>query len=107
MPITTKTGQTLTDSEIDRLAERAEAGLDLSDWKPRRGRPSLAGGVDHSPRIAVRVPAEVRDRAASRAVQEGRSLSDVVRGLLVAYADGSRTAGSEPDRTSRAQRKRP
>jgi len=50
---------------------------------------SRAGGADHSPRIAVRVPAEVRDRAVSRAVYEGRSLSDVVRGLPVAYAEGA------------------
>jgi hypothetical protein len=101
MPITTRTGRRLSDAEIDELAQRAEGGLDLSDWKPRRGRPSLAGGAERSPRIAVRVPADVRDRAASRAVQEGRTLSDVVRALLVMYA-----AGSRPDGASRTQRKR-
>src|SRR5664279_1852376 len=40
--ITTKSGRILTDDDLDRLAERAEEGFDLSTWTPRPGRPSLS-----------------------------------------------------------------
>ena len=86
MPVTTRSGRQLTDDDLDRLADEAEAGYDLSQWRPRRGRPFLdadAGG--HAPRISVRVPAGLRDRAADRAAAEGRSMSDVLRSLLEEY----------------------
>lgn len=83
----TKSGRTLSNADIQRLAARAEKGIDLTDWTPRRGRPSLdAAAGEHSPRIAVRVPKSLRDRVTARATKEGRSVSDVVRGLLDEYA---------------------
>ncbi len=86
--VRTKSGRTLTEADVDRLAATAEKGFALSTWQPRRGRPSLSAtaGV-HSPRIAVRVPEELRVRATKRAVGEGRTLSDVVRDLLEGYAE--------------------
>jgi plasmid stability protein len=85
--VRTKSGRTLSDADIDRLADRAEKGLDLSTWTPRRGRPSLDASVGaHSPRIAVRVPRSLHDRVTVRAAREGRSISDIVRILLEAYA---------------------
>jgi predicted HicB family RNase H-like nuclease len=89
--VITKGGRTLTEADLDRLASSVEENLDISAWAPRRGRPSLseAAGV-HSPRIAVRVPEDLRRRAAARAASEGRSLSVVVRDLLEHYArDGA------------------
>ena len=86
MPVTTRSGRQLTEDDLDRLADEAEAGYDLSRWRPRRGRPFLdadAGG--HAPRISVRVPASLRDRTAARAATEGRSMSDVLRSLLEEY----------------------
>lgn len=102
MALTTRTGKTLTDAELDELARRAEAGFDLATWVPRRGRPSLeAGATEHSPRVSVRVPASLRDRAAERAAHEGRTISEVLRSLLEAYAgsdstDASHTAAVKP-----------
>lgn len=82
-----KSGRTLSNADIDRLATRAEKGLDLSTWTPRRGRPSLDATVGaHSPRIAVRVPKALHHRVTVRAASEGRSLSDVIRDLLESYA---------------------
>jgi Ribbon-helix-helix protein, copG family len=79
-----------SDADLDRLAERAELGFDLSTWRPRRGRPSLdATAEGHSPRVEVRVPAALRDRVRKRAAAEGRNLSDVLRELLEAYASGA------------------
>jgi hypothetical protein len=91
-PITTKSGRVLSDADLDRLAEEAEAGFDLSTWTPRPGRPLLGAtpgvrspGV-HSPRIVARVPVELHRRVSARAAREGQSVSAVIRGLLEDYA---------------------
>jgi hypothetical protein len=84
----TRSGRILTDADIDRLAAEAERGLDLSSWKPRRGRPTLGARPGaHAPRIAVRIPEDLHQRAVDRAAEEGRSMSEVVRDLLEQYAD--------------------
>ena len=85
--ITTKSGQTLSEADLDRLAEEAEAGFDLSTWTPRPGRPSLSAspGV-HSPRIVARVPEALHRGVSARAASEGRSVSAVIRLLLEDYA---------------------
>ena len=87
----TRSGRILTEADVDRLASRAEEGLDLSIWRPRRGRPALdATAREASPRIAVRVPRALNRRVADRATREGRSLSEVVRDLLADYAADKR-----------------
>ena len=94
MPGTVKTrsGRTLSEGDIDRLGAEVEKGLDLSDWKTRRGRPPLdAATGEHAPRIAVRVPGDVHRRVVARATTEGRSISEVVRDLLEGYAGGAAT----------------
>lgn len=48
------------------------------------GRPSLSGTAVHSPQIAFRVPAEVRDRAARVAAEEGKTVSQLAREALEA-----------------------
>lgn len=109
MPVNTKSGRTLSNADLDRLATKADDGLDLSTWQPRRGRPSLGTTVgEHSPRIAVRIPAELHDRAKKRAARQGRNISEVVRTLLEEYAPAptareARTGRrpSEPVRRSR------
>jgi hypothetical protein len=87
MQVRAKSGRSLSDADLDALATRAEEGLDLSAWRPRRGRPSLGTTVgEHSPRIGVRVPEALHERARIRAAREGRSISEVVRSLLEEYA---------------------
>jgi predicted HicB family RNase H-like nuclease len=93
--VKTKHGRPLSASEIDELARKAEKGFDLSTWRPRRGRPSLdASSGRHSPRVSVRVPEDLHRRATARAAEEGRSVSDVVRDLLEAYAPDRARAGT-------------
>jgi hypothetical protein len=88
--VKTRSGRVLSDDDLDRLAESAEQGFDLSTWRPRPGRPSLdATAEGHSPRVEVRVPAALRDRVRKRAVAEGRNVSDVLRELLEANASGA------------------
>lgn len=92
MALVTKSGQILTDADLDRLADEAEAGLDLTGWRPRRGRPRLdAHATEHSPRVSVRIPAAIRDRVQARATAEGRSISEVLRSLLEEYARSGRS----------------
>lgn len=88
-PLTTKSGHELTEADVERLADEFEVGFDLSTWEPRPGRPRLdPNAADHAPRIAVRVPASLHARVASRAAAEGRSVSQVVRALLDEYVRG-------------------
>jgi predicted DNA binding CopG/RHH family protein len=88
MAVRTRSGRVVTDTDLDRMADEAEAGYDLSTWKRRAGRPSLGASStgNHSPRITARVPEELRARVASRASLEGKSVSAVMRDLLEAYA---------------------
>jgi len=93
--IVTKSGRTLTAADIERLADELESDdFDLSTWEMRPrvlGRPALEpSSNEHSPRIAVRIPASLRGRVELRARAEGRSLSQVVRGLLEDYVRSSR-----------------
>ncbi len=98
--VRTRRGVTLSETDIDRLAAKAEQGLDLSTWTPRRGRPALDATVGaHSPRIAVRVPTALHHRVTSRAAKEGKSISEVVRDLLENYA--SAPAPVPPSRSRR------
>ena len=83
----------LSPGDLDALADKAERGLDLSTWKPRRGRPPL--GAEHgqpSPRIAVRLPRSLYDRVADRATRERKSMSEVVRDLLAVYVADANAA---------------
>jgi hypothetical protein len=101
MPVTTKSGRRLTDEDLERLADEVEQGFDLSTWRPRTGRPFLdAGSTEHSPRVTVRIPAPLRDRVVAKAAREGRTVSEVLRGLLETYApDPAAVRGSRGHRS--------
>ncbi len=87
MSVKTRSGTVLSEAELDALAAKAEAGFDPARWTPRRGRPSLGGTPgERSPRIATRISADVRARVAARARSEGKTVSQVQRELLEAYA---------------------
>lgn len=77
----------LTNADYERLADVAEAGFEPSTLV-RRGRPSLSRSKGASPRVAARVTPDVHAQALARARAEGRSLSEVLRGLLEDYAHG-------------------
>jgi hypothetical protein len=89
MPVRRKNGAVVTDGDLERLADEAEAGYDLSTWKRRPGRPSLGAtrSGDHSPRIAVRVPERMRADLERYAIEEGKSVSQVLRGLAEEYVE--------------------
>lgn len=87
----TRSGRVLREGEVDALARRAERGVDISRWAPRRGRPSLsASGPGPSPRVSARVSGETYDGFLKRAQAEGRTPSEVVRSLVEAYVSKAR-----------------
>ena len=49
------------------------------------GRPSLTGRPQHSPQIGLRVTPAVRDKLRTRAEQEHKSVSDVIRDAINQY----------------------
>jgi hypothetical protein len=91
MAVIQKDGRIVTDEDLDRMADEFEAGVDISKWRPVpwRGRPSLSAGPTtpgtHSPRVATRIPIELREELLAYATQEGKTMSQLLRGLLEAY----------------------
>jgi predicted HicB family RNase H-like nuclease len=73
--------------DIGALSAEAERGYDLTKAKRvTRGRPSLGpGGV--SPRVQVRVDAELAKALKARAEAEHRSVSDIARTALREYVE--------------------
>ena len=80
----TKSGTILTHEIEEALADEAEAGYDLgAATAAPSGRPSLGRGI--SPRLDLRVEAELSDALHRRAKQEHRSVSAVARDAIRQY----------------------
>ncbi len=79
----TKAGVELTDDVLDKLAEQAEAGLDVTNLRRRPGRPSMGSGPADS--LPVRLDPELRRAVDERAAAEHTTASDVVREALRRY----------------------
>jgi hypothetical protein len=81
--ITLPSGRRLTDDLVDELVLEA---------RQRAGRPSLSGGPESSPRIAFRVPREVKAELEGIAAAEGKSFSEVSREAIESYLIRHRSA---------------
>lgn len=81
----TKSGLLITDEVADRIADEIESDepVVFTDVRPV-GRPSLDGN-GASPRVSFRVPRELYDAAAERAIEEERTVSAVAREALEKY----------------------
>lgn len=80
--------------EFERLADLAQGDIDPRTLRVRPGRPSISSlplPGQHSPLLAARVSAEVKDQFVARATREGRSPSQVMRELVADYATGSKS----------------
>ena len=83
----------LDEDKVDDLVRTIEADttewsepLPKSQWPVRgRGRPSLSGESQHSPRVTFRLDPEERDKATERAEREGKSVSELAREALKQY----------------------
>lgn len=74
-------GRKLTDELIEQYVAEAEAGYDLSEWKPTQGHPP------HIPREPITLTLDARLRAALdlRAAHEGRSPEEILEDALIGY----------------------
>ena len=78
-------GARLTEDRAERIAETA-----LQDARRRGlipGRKSLSGGNTHSPRLEVRVPADLHREITERAKRENVTVSKLVREILQRCVD--------------------
>lgn len=69
-----KNGTRLTNKRAEQIAEDV--------LRRRRGRPSLTGDAQTSPRVSFRIPEQLRRIADERARREGRTVSDLAREAL-------------------------
>jgi hypothetical protein len=75
-------GKILTEEDAERIADEIESDEPVVFTGIRLvGRPSL-GGNGTSPQLSLRVPRELYDAAAERAIAEGRTVSAVAREAL-------------------------
>lgn len=86
----TKSGKVITDTDIEKYAAEAEAGIDVDELihrRGKRGRPTLGSG----PAVveSVRLDPELREALASRADVEGVSTSELIRKALRDYLQAS------------------
>ncbi len=82
----TKTGEVVTDADIDALADEAERGYDVAVLKAqRRGRPLLGSGPAEV--VPVRLDPDLRRAVQARAQAEGTTASEIIRRALRRFVD--------------------
>lgn len=75
-----RAGVELSDEVLERMADEAEAGLDISKLRRRPGRPAMGSGPAES--FPVRLEPELRQALDKRAAQDETTPSEVVREAL-------------------------
>jgi hypothetical protein len=86
--VRTKSGEVLTEEDVEALADEVESDEPVVFTGIRFvGRPSLDGNGT-SPRLSFRVPRDLYDAAAERAIKEERTVSAVAREALEKYLAG-------------------
>jgi len=73
-------GVELTAEVLEKMAEEAEAGLDVTRLRRRPGRPSMGSGPAET--LPVRLDPELRKALDDRAAAEQTTASDIVRDAL-------------------------
>ena len=78
-----KAGVELTDDVLERMANEAEEGLDISKLRRRPGRPAMGSGPAES--FPVRLDPELRRALEDRAAADETTASEIVREALRRY----------------------
>lgn len=73
-------GTRLTEAKATEMAEEA-----IQHHYRLRGRPSVTGGSEHTPKLTLRVPMQTRDALEEIATRQGRRLADVGRDAFDEY----------------------
>ena len=82
-PRRTSEGKPITDETIERLADEAEAGYDVTELRRRGGRRPMGSGPAEV--VPIRLDPELRAALAARAEAEHTSASEIVREALRAW----------------------
>ena len=82
-----RAGVELTDDVLEKMAETAEVGLDVTKLRRRPGRPAMGSGPADT--LPVRLDPELRQAVEQRAAQDQTTTSDVVRIALRRYLEVS------------------
>jgi len=81
----TASGEVLTEEDVEKIADEIESDAPVVFTAMRPvGRPSLDGNGT-SPRLSFRIPRDLWDAAAERAISEERTVSAVAREALEKY----------------------
>lgn len=84
----TRRGRVITDEIVEKRAKEAEKGFDVEGILRRRGgRPAMGSGPASVE--SVRLDPELSEALRSRAEEEGRTSSDVIREALRRYLRAS------------------
>lgn len=86
----TKSGQPITDQDVERLAAEAEAGHDVDQLiarRNKRGRPTI--GNAPSSVESVRLDPELRRQLLQRAAADGTTPSELIREALRRYFEAA------------------
>lgn len=75
-----KAGVELTDEVLDRMADEAEEGLDVTELRRRPGRPAMGSAPAES--FPVRLEPELRQALDERAAAEDIPAAEIVREAL-------------------------
>ncbi|MFN0026332.1 MAG: ribbon-helix-helix protein, CopG family [Acidimicrobiales bacterium] len=78
-----KAGVELTDEVLERMADEAQEGLDLTNLRRRPGRPAMGSGPADS--FPVRLEPELRRALDDRAATDHTTASEIVREALRRY----------------------
>jgi len=83
----TKTGRTLTDADLDALADEVEtADYDVDALKARRrGRPTMGSGPAEV--VPVRIDPELKAAIEARAAADDTTTSEVIRAAIRRFLD--------------------
>jgi hypothetical protein len=76
-------GVELTDEVLERMADEAEDGLDISELRRRPGRPAMGSAPAES--FPVRLEPELRRALDERATADETSASEILREALRRY----------------------
>ena len=78
--IGTSRGKPITDADIERMADEAEAGYDITTLRPRGGRPPM--GSAPAEVVPVRLDPELRAAVEARATADDTTTSEIIREAL-------------------------
>ena len=78
--IGTSRGKPITDADIERMADEAEAGYDLTTLRRRGGRPPMGSGPAEV--VPVRLDPELRAAVEARATADDTTTSEIIREAL-------------------------